>query len=192
MTPAERHRAIASRFTTCVLGVRDWDAPTPVPEWRARDVVAHLVDWSTGFLAGAGVALPRNDGTGPAGAWQAHAAAVQALLDDPGTAGRTLANPHVGELPLADAVDRFYTTDVLLHTWDLARATGQDDRIDPATCEQLLQGMAPAEAAMRSSGHYGPRVEVAADADPQTRLVGFLGRDPAWRPPQPAAAPATG
>ncbi len=37
------------------------------------------------------------------------------------------------------------------------------------------------EDTMRSSGQYGPKVEVPADADPQTRLVGFIGRDLSWR-----------
>jgi hypothetical protein len=70
-----------------------------------------------------------------------------------------------------------------MHTWDLARATGQDDRLDPGFCAQLLGGMEPMEEVIRSSGHYGPRVEVPADADAQTRLLGFIGRDPFWTRP---------
>ncbi len=38
------------------------------------------------------------------------------------------------------------------------------------------------EELLRSSGQYGPAVPVDDDADPVTRLVGFIGRDPAWRP----------
>ena len=116
----------------------------------------------------------------PAGAWQVHSDAVQALLDDPVTATRTLADPHVGEMPLARAVDQLYTTDVFMHTWDLARATGQDDRLDPDFCTALLVGMAGMEEAIRSSGHYGSRVPVPDDADAQTKLLGFIGRDPWW------------
>ena len=69
-----------------------------------------------------------------------------------------------------------------MHTWDLARATGQDDRLDPGFCAQLLAGMEHMEAVIRSSGQYGARVEVPGDADPQTRLLGFIGRDPFWTP----------
>jgi hypothetical protein len=36
-----------------------------------------------------------------------------------------------------------------------------------------------------SSGQYGPPVPVPADADAQTRLLGFIGRDPDWRPTAP-------
>jgi len=69
-----------------------------------------------------------------------------------------------------------------MHTWDLARATGQDDRLDPGFCAQLLGGMEQMEEVIRSSGQYGPRVEVPAGTDTQTRLLGFIGRDPFWSP----------
>jgi uncharacterized protein (TIGR03086 family) len=117
------------------------------------------------------------------GAWQAHHDAVQDLLDDPATADRVLTNPHLGEVPLPQAIDRFYTADVFMHTWDLARASGQDDRLDPEFCAVLLGGMEPIEELMRNSGQYGPRVEVPADADAQTRMLGFIGRNPDWKPP---------
>jgi hypothetical protein len=91
-------------------------------------------------------------------------------------------NPHTGALPLHHAIDQFYTADVFMHTWDLARATGQDDRLDPDFCVQLLAGMEQMEQVIRSSGQYGARVEVPDDADPQTRLLGFIGRDPCWTP----------
>lgn len=107
-----------------------------------------------------------------------HSDAVQSLLDDPATAGKTLSDKHIGEVPLDRAVSRFYTTDVFMHTWDLARATGQDETLDSARCAELLAGMEPMDAALRSSGHYGPRVEVAAGADAQTRLLAFIGRNP--------------
>jgi uncharacterized protein (TIGR03086 family) len=181
--PADRHRQVAGTFADRVMGTRDWDAPAPVAGWAARDVVGHLTSWLAAFLAsGAGIELPSGPPVerDPVAAWQVHAGAVQALLDDPATAGRTLANPHTGSLPLAAAIDQFYTSDVFMHTWDLARATGQDDRLDPDFCAQLLGGMAGMDEVLRSSGQYGPRVEVPAGADAQTSLLGFIGRDPWW------------
>jgi uncharacterized protein (TIGR03086 family) len=183
--PAERHREVAGLFTDRVLGAKNWDAPAPVAGWTARDVVRHLVEWFPGFLAaGAGIDLPRGPSADedPVLAWQVHSDGVQAVLDDPETAHRELTNPHLGSLPLADAIDRFYTSDVFMHTWDLARATGQDDRLDPGLCAQLLAGMEQMEEVIRSSGQYGARVEVPGDADAQTRLLGFIGRDPFWSP----------
>jgi uncharacterized protein (TIGR03086 family) len=182
---AERHRQVGRLFTDRVRGTLDWDAPAPVAGWAARDVVRHLTEWFPAFLsAGAGVKLAGGPSVDedPVAAWQVHCEAVQALLDDPATADRVLTNPHTGTLPLDDAIDRFYTADVFMHTWDLARATGQDDRLDPGFCRRLLDGMEHLEEAIRSSGQYGARVEVPADADTQTRLLGFIGRDPFWTP----------
>src|SRR5215469_407685 len=183
--PAQRHREIGRVFTDKVNGTQSWDVPAPVPGWTARDVVRHLVEWLPPFLAGGSSvrlpAVPSVDDD-PAGAWHAHVDAVQALLDDPATAGLTLTNPHIGQLPLDRAIDQFYTTDVFMHTWDLARATGQDDRLDPGFCQQLLAGMEPMEQAIRASGQYGPRVEVPGSADVQARMLGFIGRDPFWTP----------
>ena len=114
----------------------------------------------------------------PVAAWRIHCDAVQALLDEPATADRVLVNRHIGEVPLDRAIDQFYTADVFMHTWDLARATGQDERLDPQTCADLLAEMEPIEELMRSSGQFGARVAVPCDADVQTRLLGFIGRDP--------------
>jgi uncharacterized protein (TIGR03086 family) len=183
--PAERHREIGRVFTDRVRGTRSWDAPSPVADWTARDVVRHLVEWLPSFLAGGSSvrlpAVPSVDDD-PTGAWQAHVDAVQALLDDPATAELTLSNRHIGQLPLDRAIDQFYTSDVFMHTWDLARATGQDDRLDPGFCALLLAGMEPLEDVIRSSGQYGPRVPVMDDADAQAKLLAFIGRDPQWTP----------
>ncbi|MEU8134082.1 TIGR03086 family metal-binding protein [Streptodolium elevatio] len=182
-TPADEHRRIARTFTDRVRGVPPtaWDNPAPCEGWVARDVVRHLVEWFPAFLkSGAGVDLPAGPSADddPVAAWTVHSDAVQALLDDPETATRTLANPHIGEVPLDQAVDRFYTADVFLHTWDLARATGQDETLDAAKCAELLDGMLPLDEVLRASGQYGPRTQVPDDADVQTRLLAFIGRAP--------------
>lgn len=186
LAPADEHRWIAAEFTARVNGTPAdrWDSPAPVEGWVARDVVRHLVEWFPAFLeSGAGVTLERGPSPDidPVNAWRVHSDSVQALLDDPATAGRVLTNRHVGEVPLDVAVDQFYSSDVFMHTWDLARATGQDEALDPQKCAELLSGMEPIEDVLRSSGQYGPRVEVPADADIQTRMLAFIGRDPLSR-----------
>jgi uncharacterized protein (TIGR03086 family) len=181
--PARRHRLIAEDFADRVHGTGDWSAPAPVPGWAARDVVAHLVEWLPAFVAGgcdvrlAAVPSPTEV---PEAAWDAHQQAVQDVLDDTVTSGTPFTNPHIGSMPLGQAIDRFYTSDVFLHTWDLARATGQDEALDPELCATMLAGMEPLEEVIRGSGQYGPAVPVPDDADAQTRLLGFIGRDPAW------------
>lgn len=184
-SPADEHRSIAGTFGDRVRGVAadGWDAPTPVQEWRARDVVRHLVEWFPAFLAdGSDIKLaPGPDvDADPVAAWDHHAAAVQAVLDDPANAEVTFAHPRLPQMPLPRAISEFYTGDVFMHTWDLARATGQDDTLDAERSRTMFQGMEPLDEMLRQSGQYGARVPVADDARWQDKLVGFIGRDPQW------------
>ncbi len=183
MSRAEEHRRVASAFTTTVEGAASdaWDRPAPPQGWVARDVVGHLVGWFPAFLrAGAGITLPAGPSVAddPVGAWRTQTDAVQALLDDADTADRQHDFPHIGRMPLGQAIDMIYTSDVFLHRWDLARATGQDETLDPQRCAAMLAGMLPWDEALRQSGEYGPRVDVPDDADAQTKLLAFIGRTP--------------
>jgi uncharacterized protein (TIGR03086 family) len=182
-TPAAEHRRVAAAFSATVEGVAPdaWDRPAPVEGWVARDVVGHLVGWFPAFLEGsAGITLRTGPPVGedPAGAWHDQTEAVQALLDDPDVADREHDLPHIGRMPLGQAIDMIYTSDVFLHRWDLARATGQDETLDADTCAAMLEGMLPMDEALRQSGEYGPRVPVPEDADVQTKLLAFIGRTP--------------
>jgi uncharacterized protein (TIGR03086 family) len=67
-------------------------------------------------------------------------------------------------------------TDATVHGWDLARATGGDETIDPETAALLLDHWTAHEDLVRASGMFGDDVPVAPDSDVQTRLLGLLGR----------------
>jgi uncharacterized protein (TIGR03086 family) len=179
---AERYRKVAARFTERAHEVPAdaWDAPAPCEGWVARDVVRHMVEWMPGFFGASGVIeLPPSPTVDddPLGAWRALDDRIQAAVDDPEVAGREV-DTAAGRHTVEDAVGTFILGDVLVHTWDLARATGLDERLDPDEVHGMLQGMEPIDELLRSSGHYGPRVEVPADADEQTRLIAFTGRRP--------------
>jgi len=183
MTTADRYRRVAGTFTARVEGVPEdgWDNPAPCEGWVARDVVGHLVGWFPPFLeSGAGIALPPGPAAedDPVGAWRTVSDGVQGLLDDPAATDRRFSHPQAGDHSLDEAIDMFFLGDVLIHTWDLARATGQDERLDPDEVSRALQGMLPFDAALRASGHYGPKVEVPDTADDQTKLIAFTGRQP--------------
>ncbi len=180
--PADEHRRIAGAFTATVEGTAPtaWDDPAPVEGWTARDVVRHLVEWFPAFLQGsAGITLPPGPSVDddPAGAWHELERGVRALLDDPATATRVLTNRHLGDVPLDRAVSRFFTADVFMHTWDLARATGQDDTLDPDHVQRMAAatGSMPEEV-LRAGGMFGQAVEVPDHADDQTKLLAYLGR----------------
>lgn len=183
MDAADAHRRTAAEFSRTVEGTAPaaWDDPAPPDGWVARDVVRHLVEWFPAFLQGStGITLAAGPSVDddPVGAWRTQAVAVQSLLDDPAVAARTYDLPHIGTMRLEQAIDMIYTSDVFLHRWDLARATGQDETLDPDTCADLLEAMIPMDDVLRQSGHYGPRVDVPDDADVQTRLLAFIGRTP--------------
>lgn len=176
--PDERHAAVAGNFARLVAGTSAWDAPAPVAGWTARDVAGHLVEWFPAFLAAGGVELPPGPPVAddPEDAWHHHAAAVQDLLTERGE--EPFIHPLAGTHRLADAIDRFYTADVFMHSWDLARATGQEHGLDQEHAAGMLDGMRPIEEVLRGSGQYGPAVPVPDAAPPVDRLMGFIGRDP--------------
>ena len=180
---AARHAEISERFTTLVRGAVQWDVPSPVPEWNAADVVDHLTTWFPEFIAPSGIALPEPT-TDRLTSWVIQVQAVQAILDDPTASAGAFIHPMLppGQ-SVGQAINSFYTTDVFMHAWDLARATGQDDRLDADTCAEILAGMESMADMIRGSGQFGVQQPVAPDADAQDRLIAFIGRDPSWRPP---------
>lgn len=182
--PAGQHARDAATFTALVESATsdDWLRPSPVPGWAARDVVAHLVEWSRGFLSGgAGIEFETLDvDADPAAAWKQHVCDIQAILDRPD--GRVLSNPHTGDMPVELAIDRFYTADIWMHSWDLAKALGRTVDLGRDRCTAALEAMAAMEQMLRESGQYGPAVPVSDDASAQERFVAFIGRDPAWSP----------
>lgn len=176
---AADHDAIADRFGAVVDAVTEWDAPTPVPEWRARDIVHHLTTWLPELLDPCGVTLPHGDLADPVGSWHAQDRALRAVLHE--RRDETVTHAFLGTKPLGELVAQVYLGDVFLHTWDLARSNALDDRLDPGVCEEMVTGMAGMEEVLRSSGHYGPRWPGDPGPDPQRRLMAFIGRDPDWR-----------
>jgi uncharacterized protein (TIGR03086 family) len=146
----------------------------------ARDVVRHLVDWLPDYFFDRwGIAHPARPSVDedPAAAWAAIDSTIQAALDDPDVAAR-VADTRFGPASFEQQIDMICTGDVFLHTWDLARAAGLDERLDPDEVHTMYEGMQPYDEALRSSGQYGPRVAVPDDADEQTRLIAFIGRQP--------------
>jgi uncharacterized protein (TIGR03086 family) len=66
--------------------------------------------------------------------------------------------------------------DVLIHGWDLAVATGQDTTLDPDLVAACFEVIEPQLDLLKGSGMFGTEIPVAADADPQTKLLAVLGR----------------
>jgi uncharacterized protein (TIGR03086 family) len=177
---AERYERITSHFTDRVRAVPAdaWDNPSPCEGWTARDVVGHLTEWIPGFFGSQGITFPavpsvKDD---PVGAWETVQRTISGLLADPDVATRPIETPFMAQ-SFAETVDMIVTGDVFTHTWDLARATGQDDTLDADQLQRMIAGMGSMpEEMLRADGMFGPRIDVPDDADDQTRFLGFVGR----------------
>ncbi len=179
---SERYRRRASAFVEKVAAVPEdrWGDQSPCEEWNARDVARHVVDTSGMFLGFVGEEmgdLPSVDDD-PEAAVSTATQAIATRLEDPEIAVRTYEG-FFGETTFEASVDRFLSADLIVHAWDLARATGQDDSIPAEDIESMwasAEGFD--ESAMRSPGAFGPEVEVPEGASEQERLLAFLGRRP--------------
>ena len=196
--PAERHRAIAGRSATgSGRHPMGWDAPAPVAGWTARDVVDHLslVSRVPGGGHGVDVAAGPAPDEDPVAAWLAHADAVQAVLDDPARPSRPFDDPHMGSCRWPDrstgSTPPTSSCTPGTSPEPPARTTGST-RTSAPSCWPACRAI---EEMLRASGQYGPAVPVPDDADVQTRMLGFIGRDPDWQPPgreAPSAGPPPG
>ena len=176
---AGRYAVVADGFEARLRGVGSgqWGSPSPCAGWTAADVVDHVVMTHRRVLGSLqGTEAEALSGTDDRLAcWEAARREVEAALADPARAS-ALVGGMFGEQPFESLVGRLVCADTLFHTWDLARATGQDDRLDPAAVARAIEFLAPIDEAIRRPGGFGPRIEPPAGADAQTRLLNFGGR----------------
>ncbi len=180
---AQRFHARAHRFAQIVDAAEGrWDAATPCDDWTVRDVVNHTIETERDFFAKRGLDLgPAPDLTEPAGAWSSHAAAMVEVLGRDGVAEEAY-DGYFGPTTVADTMADFYGWDLVIHGWDIARATGQVWGIGDDEVEQLNATADGWGDALHSEGVCGPEVVLPDDASPQDRLLARLGRDPDWAP----------
>ena len=185
---AERYRRRAQAFEWKVAAVQpdQWDNQSPCAKWTARDVVDHVVMMHEVMLVPVGHKLePAED---PLTAFQEARAAVEDVLDDPVLALTETATP-VGRMTAEQHIDQVVSDDLVLHGWDLARATRQDETMDPVDIERLWAAAVAIPPDLmekyRTPGAFGEGIEVYGnevpvppDAPLQDRLLGLLGREP--------------
>jgi uncharacterized protein (TIGR03086 family) len=158
------------------VGADAWSNPSPCEEWTARDVVVHVTNNLFRMSAGLGAGAPREIGADEdvSVAWaEARDRFLGALPGADLTA--TLPGPF-GPMPADQLIGRIITTDVLVHTWDLARATGGDEQLDQSAVQGAYSGLKPLDDMIRVPGVFGPKVEPPAGADTQTEFLCFAGR----------------
>jgi uncharacterized protein (TIGR03086 family) len=176
-----------------IAGVRPDQAtlPTPCRSWDVRHLVNHVVDEVRRFaeIASGGTRGPSEGwviGADPvrdgwAGAYQAAAESLRAAWRQPGALDRVHRLPG-GELPATWALGQ-QLTELVIHAWDIAKATGQSTDLDPELGRLALDwGQANLVAEFRGDEadgyHVGPEIRVPADAPLYDRIAAFGGRDP--------------
>lgn len=185
---AELHLAVCRRFGDAVRAADGkWESSSPCDGWDATAVLEHVIGFHDMLLLrplGLKPERPRNN---PQRRWELTFHRIREALGREALFDRQIEVPPVGTNPAAkmDArklVPRL-TQDVLVHTWDLARAVGADDRLDPGWCAVFFDRLPADPSALSTSGMFAAPVAVDDQADTQSKLLAGLGRDPSWRPP---------
>ena len=153
-----------------------WGNAAPCDGWTARDVVVHVANnlgrLTAALAGGAPVEIGADDDI--VATWNGIRDGFLGTLP---TADLSTAVPGpMGPMPAEQVLGRLVAMDVLVHTWDLARAVGGDEQLDADAVTQSYSGLKPLDAMIRQPGLFGPKVECAADADEQTQFLSFVGR----------------
>lgn len=189
LTPA------AQQMAHLVAGVSDdmLTRPTPCPDYSLGDLIDHVGGFALAFTGAArkhvGDATqgPSGDASRLGDDWRTRIPSDLRLLaeawkDPQAWTGMTKAGGV--DLP-GDVAGIVALDELVMHGWDVARASGQPYDVDTALLEAVhafvLQVSGPGQDQARS-GLFGPVVPVPGDAPLLDQVVGLGGRDPAWPP----------
>jgi uncharacterized protein (TIGR03086 family) len=182
----ELHLAVCRRFGAAVRSADGkWDRPSPCTAWHAADILEHVIGFHDVLLLrplGLKPDRPREDRQLR---WELTYHQLGKAFGRRDLFERVVEVPAVGNNAATQLDARKLvpglTQDVLVHTWDLARAVGADDTLDPHWCAHFLERLPTDANALSASGMFAPPV-VGDQTDTQSRLLASLGRDPSWRP----------
>ncbi len=184
----ELHGRCGRHFAALVagVGVDEWHNDTPCSEWDVRTLVHHLLyeqRWVPLLFEGLTIKqvgdrfehdLMGDDASTWPGLLASSMEEAHAAVAKPGAVKRTV------HLSFGDTSGEEYvmqlTADLAIHAWDLARATGQDDIIDPDAVALLLPWAEANAELLAVSGMFGSPIDVAPDAPDAVRLLGLVGR----------------
>ena len=185
MNLPDAHRGALASTRSYLAGVKSgqWHDPTPCADYDVRTLVNHIVSgnfWVAPLVGGSSIADVGDKldgdvlGDDPLTTYEQSAGEADAAFSAPGAMEASVAVSY-GPVPGAVyAGHRFL--DVLIHGWDLAKATKQDTKLDDGLVEACWEVVTPQAELLKGSGMFGGDVEVPPDADPQTRLLALLGR----------------
>ena len=186
MTPAELHRKSVDSITRVIENIKPEQMSTATNlKWDVKGVLNHILGLqyaSPHIFAGEPMPKGEHDDIGEKDmvgddvmkAWkEATDAANQAIA---GADMEKIVHLSFGDLP-GMVFANILSSEVLIHGWDIAHSTGQDDALDTEAVEAFYAFYEPQRQMLRESGAFGDKeAEVSPDADLQTRLLALLGR----------------
>jgi uncharacterized protein (TIGR03086 family) len=168
--PVVQHRRACDGFSDIVDSVSGhWHAPSPCTEWDARGVLEHVIGFHDVLLLVPLCAKPERVKDDPVARWSVTMEALSSALASPAALDEK-----------QTSLVAVLATDVLVHTWDLAKAVGTEVTLDPELCEIGFERASANRDRLASSDMFGPPVSVPDDATTQDKLLGIFGRDPHW------------
>ncbi|MEY2423117.1 MAG: hypothetical protein QOI95_3184 [Acidimicrobiaceae bacterium] len=177
----EVHRDALAATGVIVAGIKadQLDAPTPCEDYDVRGLLQHVISgnyWVAPLVEGKTIAEVGDALDRPFSVedYDTSAEQANAAFSAPGAMQKPVAVSY-GPVP-AEVYAGHRFIDVLVHGWDLAKATGQDTTLDPGLVDACFEVIAPQIDLLKGSGMFGTEVDVPADADPQTKLLATLGR----------------
>lgn len=186
----------AQRLAGLVAGVDDGELgrPTPCPAYTLGDLIDHVGGFALAFTAAAekdtgryGDAGPSGDASRLTGDWRTRIArdltALAAAWRDPGAwSGMTRI---AGMDAPGEMVGLTVSDELVVHGWDVARATGQPYQSDPAMLDaarRFLLAFTSPDLPAGPDVPFGPPRQVGEDAPMLDRVIALAGRDPGWLP----------
>ena len=190
--PVDPFNKASSHVKTVLAGVKQeqLNAPTPCSEWEVKELINHLISGAENAQAaltghpeqiylGTSESSYASEGniTRLSAGYDLRVSEAMQAAASPGAMEFTVPGP-AGEMTSGQFLAATFM-DQLIHTWDLAKATGQDTRLDPELTKICFQMCVPGLADMgRNLGVIGPVVSVPDDASTQDKLMGYMGRHP--------------
>ena len=182
---ANTHIEALAHTRRIVAGVApdQWGDPTPCDDWDLRALVNHVVAgnfWVAPLLEGQTIedVGTRYDGdvlgSDPLAAYDRSSLEAQTAGSAPGALEAPCALSY-GTVPGAVYLGH-RILDVVIHGWDIAKATGQDPTIGPELVERCRAIMEPELGLIQGSGMFGTPVTVDEDASAEARLLATIGR----------------
>ena len=183
-----RAMASAARFVSGI-GAGQWHDPTPCTEWDLRVLVNHITYenlWAAELFPGKTMAEVGDRfegdvlGGDPIGAFNRSVEGATAAVSAPG-AMEAVCHLSFGDTPGSEYAKQLFG-DMLIHGWDVAKASRQDAALDTALVDLGLPMAEEVASLAGGSGAFAAPVPVPGDAPAQTRLLAFVGRRADWAP----------